>query len=109
MALVNLFALAGFVGFLFATGRLNAERMDQIAVVLRGEFPQPVVPATQPATQPAEPPPQPSRAEIARPQAKQEYYRLVSERSRREMEQRRALNQQIRLDVTRQLEEIEAR
>lgn len=107
MALIFTFAAAGLAGFMFATGRLNAERIDQMALVLRGEFPKPAVAASQPASQPA-PPPQPSRAEIARIQAQKEYYELITERARRELEQRRALNQQIQLDVTRQLEEMES-
>lgn len=111
VALVVLFALAGFGGFLFATGRLNSERMDQIARVLRGEWPAAAAGATtQPTTQ-SQPstPVQASREEIARMQAQKEFFELANERSRREVEQRRSLNQQIQLDVTRQLEEIEAK
>lgn len=110
-ALVAVFALAGFAGFLFTTGRLNAERVDQIAMVLRGQFPKPVTaaPASQPATQPAAPAVQPSRAEIARLQAQKEYYELAGERLRAEAEQRRTLNQRIQLDITHQSEQAEAR
>lgn len=109
VALIGVFALAGFAVFLYATGRLNAERIDQIAIVLRGEFPKPVVVTSQPATQPAAPAPQPSRAEIARLQAQKEYFELAGERLRAEAEQRRILNQRIQLDMTRQLEESDAR
>jgi flagellar motility protein MotE (MotC chaperone) len=109
MALVNLFAVLGFVGFLVASGRLDAERAEQIAKVLRGEWPQPVgdAPATQPAA-PA-PPPQPSQAEIARAQAQREYYALLADRHQQELDQRSALNSQLQLDVTRKLEELEAK
>lgn len=108
MGLIFLFAAGGMAGFMFATKRLNAERIDQIAKVLRGEFPKPAVAASQPATQPASEPTL-SRAEIARIQAQKEYFELVAERSRKEIEQRKALDQQIQLDVTRQMEEIDAR
>jgi pyruvate/2-oxoglutarate dehydrogenase complex dihydrolipoamide acyltransferase (E2) component len=110
-ALVAVFALGGFAGFLFATGRLNAERVDQIAKVLRGEFPKAVAaaPTSQPTSQPAAPTMQPSRSEIARMQAQKEYYELAGERLRAEAEQRRTLNQRIQLDITRQAEETEAR
>jgi hypothetical protein len=110
IALVAVFALAGFTGFLFGTGRLSAQRVDQIAMVLRGEFPKPAAaPASQPATQPAPPAPQPSRAEIARMQAQKEYYELAGERLRAEADQRRQLNQRIQLDITRESEHLEAR
>jgi hypothetical protein len=107
LALINLFAIGGLVGYLFASGRLNEERVNQIAMVLRGEFP-----TTQPAetTQPAAvepPPPEPSQVEIARIRAQKEYFELVAQRHQRELEDRRTLNEQIRLDVIRKLDEIE--
>ena len=40
--------------FLVATDRLDAERVDQIAAVLRGEPPVQAAPTTQPTTQPTE-------------------------------------------------------
>ncbi len=105
MALIGVFAIAGFAGFLFATGRLSAQRIDQIGMVLRGELPKPAAPATQPAA----PAVQPSRAEIAHLQAQKEYFELAGERLRTESEQRRALDQRIQLDITRQREELETR
>lgn len=105
LAFINLFAVVGLVGYLLASGRLSAKRMDQIAQVLRGEWPEAQAPATQPAAPPA--PPEASRAEIARIQAQKEFYELVADRHKREMEDRMALNQSIRLQVTRDLEELE--
>jgi flagellar motility protein MotE (MotC chaperone) len=104
LAFVNLFAIAGFVGFLFSSGRLNAERVDQIGIVLRGKFP-----TSQPATQPAvtSAPAEPSRSEIVRAAAQKEYYQLLAERHERELQDRQSLNQSIQLDVIRRLEEIE--
>lgn len=106
IALVNLFAVGGLVGYLLATGRLNTERVDQIGRVLRGEFPKKEeVASTQPAA--TQPVPQQSRAEIADLQAKRELYRLVSERLENEVTQRQALNDSVQLEVLRRLEEIE--
>ncbi len=108
LALINLFTLIGLVGFLFATGRLNAERVEQMAIVLRGEFPtsQPV--ASQPvvATQPA---PEPSRAEIARIEEERRLLLHQLERSRRELDDRYNLNQQMVFNVAQALKEIERR
>ncbi len=105
LALVNLFAVGGLVGFLFASGRLNAERLEQMAVVLRGEFPETEVAASQPAG--PEAPPEASGAEIARLQAKKEYYELLAQRHKREIEDRQALGREIQLETMRLLEKIE--
>ncbi len=104
LALIHLFAIAGLVGYLFASGRLNAERVNQMAMVLRGEFPKPQ-PASQPASAPA--PPEPSRAEIERLRSQREYYELVAERHQRELDDRRRVNQTIQLNVSREMEAIE--
>ncbi len=105
LALVNLFAFGGLVSYLFASGRLDRERIDQIGVVLRGQFP-----TSQPTTQPAEAlRPEPSRAEIARNQAQRELYELMAQRHERELDDRRALNQSIQINVERRLEDIEKR
>lgn len=107
MALINLFAVAGLIGFLVYSGKLTRERADQIAAILRGEelagassaaASQPAATTTAPAG---------SRETIARDQARKELYALMAERHLREMEDRRLLNQQIQLDVNRQLEKIE--
>jgi len=106
LALINLFAVVGMVGYLLASGRLNTERVDQIGKVLRGEYPKKEeVASTQPAA--TQPVPQQSRAEIADLQAKRELYRLVGERLENEVAQRQALNDSVQLEVLRRLEEIE--
>ena len=105
LALINLFSIGGLVAYLFGTGRLNAERVDQIAKVMRGQFPTSRPAASQPASAPA--PPEPSQAEIERIKASREFFELVSERHQRELEDRQRLNQTIQLDVSRKLEEIE--
>jgi flagellar motility protein MotE (MotC chaperone) len=106
IALINLFAVVGMVTFLFVSGRLNEERINQIGKVLRGEFPATQeVATTQPAA--TQPTPRESRAEIADLQAKRELYRLVGERLQNEVSQRQALNDSVQLEVLRRLEEIE--
>jgi hypothetical protein len=106
LALVNLFAIGGLVGYLFASGRLDGGRVEQIAAVLRGEWPETEVATTQPAA--PLPPPEASRTEIARIQAQKEFYQLVAERHKREVEDRRNLNEAIRLSVVRDLEALDA-
>lgn len=105
LALANLFAVGGLVAFLFASGKLDGERVEQIAVVLRGEFPKPQVAASQPAAAPERP--QTSQEELARLEARKQFYSLISERQQRDIDDRRNLNQTIQLDVNRQLEQIE--
>jgi len=107
MALVNLFALAGLIGYLFSSGRLNAERIDQIGEVLRGEYPVPEVASTQPAEEQTAP--QRSRQEIAAARERRERLQLASERLKRESADRETLDQSVQLQVLRQLEEIERR
>jgi hypothetical protein len=51
LAIATLLAGGGFSAFLFGTGRLNADRVNQIGAVMRGELDQP--PQSQPASQPA--------------------------------------------------------
>jgi len=50
IAIANLLIVSGLVGYLIASGKLNAESADKIAAVLRGEK---LIPASQVATQPA--------------------------------------------------------
>jgi hypothetical protein len=107
LAIINLFAMGGFVGYLFASDRLNTERVEQMAKVLRGEWPAEQGVETQPiedATPPAQ-----SREEIARNKSQERFWTLVADRQQREMLDRRAVNQRIQMDVIRQLEEIEER
>jgi len=105
LALVNLFAVAGLMGYLFASGRLNAERMDQIGEVLRGEYPLAEVAASRPADEKVVP--QRSREEIAALRDQRERVQLVSERLKCESADRETLDQSVQLQVLRRLEEIE--
>ena len=105
LALVNLFAVTGLLGYLFASGRLNAERVDQIGEVLRGEYPVPEVASTQPAEEKTVP--RRSRQAIAAARDRRERIQLTGERLKRELEDRATLDQSVQLQVQRQLEEIE--
>jgi hypothetical protein len=107
LAMINLFAVVGMVGYLFASGRLNAERVEQIAVVLRGEFPssQPAVASSQPAA--PEDKAQTSGQEIARRQEEKELVTLVKNRRDRELRDRDVLDQRIQLETRQLLEKLE--
>ncbi|MGQ9649220.1 MAG: hypothetical protein ACUVXJ_03845 [Phycisphaerae bacterium] len=107
LAMINLFAVAGFVGYLFATGRLDAERARQIAVVLRGEFPasQPAVAASRPA--PRDQTPQASGQEIARQQETKELIALQEKRRARDLRDRDLLDKRIQLETRQLLERLE--
>lgn len=107
LAMINLFAVAGFVGYLFAGGRLNAERARQIAVVLRGEFPtsQPAVAASRP--EPGDETPQASGEEIARRQETKELIALQERRRARDLRDRDLLDKRIQLETRQLLEKLE--
>lgn len=49
VSIATLLACGGFGAFLYGTGRVNAERTEQMAAILRGEEMAPVAPPTQPA------------------------------------------------------------
>jgi flagellar motility protein MotE (MotC chaperone) len=107
VAVANLFAVGGLIGFLVASGRLNAERAEQIAVVLRGEFPRPAAQASRPASAPEEP--QTSRQELVQNESRQRLAELFSDRRQRDIEDRNRLNQAMQMDVDRQLEQLHTR
>jgi hypothetical protein len=105
MALAHLFAVGGLLAYLIASGRLNAERVEQIAMVLRGEFPQPEAVAEQTAE--PQDKPRTSQEELAQLEARKRLHTLISERHQREIDDRNSLNQTIQLDINRQLERIQ--
>ncbi len=104
-ALVQMLATLGLVGYLFASKKLSSQRLDQIAIVLRGEFPTSRPAETRPAV--VEAPPQRSREELARLESQRKMYELIADRQRRDIADRSALNQSIRLEVDRRMEDIE--
>lgn len=107
LSLVVVLAAGGLAGFLLATGRLTAERIDQIAAILRGES---LVAATTTAPAPTEEvKPQTATKQIAHDQAQQEMLALLADRRLRELEDRSRLNERIHFEVTQKLEEIQRR
>jgi flagellar motility protein MotE (MotC chaperone) len=109
VAIIHLFAIAGLMGFLFATDKLNAERIDRIADVIRGEYPetQPAAPATQPTEERKEETPEQSTKKIERQQEQRRQAELLAERNQQELQYRFDLNQQILYEASQKLDRIE--
>jgi len=109
IAIVHLLVLVGLVGYLVATGQLDAERVQAIAAVLRGESPiQPGVATTRPSVPQTQPVPEASPVQVARALEQDEIARRLFEQRRREIEDRLNLARAIRLDVIRRQEQLEA-
>jgi hypothetical protein len=104
VALINFFTLIGFVSYLFASGRLNEQRINQMAMVLRGEYDEEEAPAMQPAKK-ADAPIR-SAEEIALAKESERYNELMGERRIREIEDRRRLGEDTRMEVDRLLREV---
>ncbi|MBN1489510.1 MAG: hypothetical protein JXA69_06280 [Phycisphaerae bacterium] len=107
LAVMQLLGLAGLTGYLFASGKLTPERIDRIAEALRDQEAEEVVVTTQPAAEEAEP--ETATSQIARSWAQQELFGVIAERQKRELEDRLRVNQRLRWEVERKLEEIEER
>lgn len=105
LAITHLFALAGLLVFLFATGRLDEERLEQIASVLRGEYPD-AAPAA-PSDPAPEAEPIASAEEIARAASEREFYELLSARQATEHRDRLGLHEEIWLRTVRLQEDLE--
>ncbi|MCL2330466.1 MAG: hypothetical protein FWC56_04090 [Phycisphaerae bacterium] len=108
LAIAHLLAVGGFVGYLFATGKLNVERLNQMAIVLRGEFPTSAPAVASQPTQEIERL-KSSQDELAQKEKNKLRNDLISERHRRDIEDRNSLGLAIQLDVNRQLEQIRSK
>ncbi len=106
-AVLNLLVLGGAVAYLAGTGRLSGERVEQIAGVLRGEWPRPQETQAEESTE--APPPAPSSDTLVQEQAEEEVLRLRVDRRRAELQQQAATIAAARLEVTRQREALERR
>jgi hypothetical protein len=106
LAIANLVCIIGLVVFLAATGRLDAERVDQIAAVLRGEPPVPAAPTTQPTTQPVEA--ESAETRLARAREETDLAFRALERKRREVADRHRLAEALMMDVVRRQETLSA-
>jgi len=106
IALAIVLACGCFAGYLFGTGKLSGQRLDQIAGVLRGEFDEPAeADAVGPvvAEAPAELPRAPSAAEVREVRKREHLAMLETERAARDLEaQRRLLNQTLQYVVLEQ-------
>ena len=107
LALLNLIVIAGGVGYLFSTGALSTERVEQLAAVLRGEWPKPAEAQAEEVEEVADP--TRSAESIDREQTEEEMLRLQADRRRAELQQQAATVAAARLEVTRQREALERR
>lgn len=104
LAVAHLLVLAGLLGFLFGTDRLNAERIEQIASVLRGEFPTEATADAIATTQPAEK--EQAETKLARAKEESDLIRRQFERQVRETQDRQHLVEAMMLEVTRRQESL---
>lgn len=108
-AIAHLGVLAGLVGFLFGTGRLNPDRIEQIAAVIRGERDEDAT-TTAPAT-----PPTPVVRELATAEMIRQQQELEEIRRRRLQQQVQRARQATelatlaRIDVIRRSESLDRR
>jgi hypothetical protein len=113
IALATLLAVGAFVGYLFASGRLNASRLETVAGVLRGELdaaPQIVASTVAPTTQPigSEQPPASTEDELRNLRKRQRLELLATERAVRDLEAQRRLLDQVLQHVVQEQERLTA-
>jgi len=105
LAIVNLLVMAVLIGVAWASGRLSAERVEQIAMVLRGELGKDQAPATQPAaTQPA---PQAASEKIRHDEELEEIFARRFDWHHRELQNLVSLIDTARLEQLRQREALQ--
>ena len=105
LAIVNLLVMAVLIGVAWASGRLSAERVEQLAMVLRGEFDEEQAPTTQPAaTQPA---PQAASEKIRHDEELEEILARRFDWHRRELENLVSLIDAARLEQLQQREALQ--
>lgn len=109
VSLACVLAGGGLVAFLFASGRLNADRVEQVASILRGEARQP--PASQPASAPASAPAAAvtSAEELRRQRRDQAMQRALLERTNRDLAAQKELLDQATAELIAQTEQLERR
>jgi hypothetical protein len=113
VALATVLATGGFVGYLCATGRVNASRLQKVAAVLRGELdaaPQAVAAAAgNPATQPAAEEPRAAvEDELRNLRKRQRLEMLETERAVRDLEAQRRLLEQVLQNIVQEQERLAA-
>ena len=111
LALATLLAGGGFVGYLFGTDRLSAQRLEAMAGVLRGEFdntasPTDLVTAAAPTSAPVQEPPVSTEAELQRARKNERLELLATERAVRDLEAQRRLLDQLLQHVVQEQERL---
>ena len=104
LAIANLLALIGAVGFLFGTGRLDADRVEQITEVIFGEEEEEAEDVVLEIAQPKEK--EQAQVKLARAREEGDLIRRLFERQERETRDRQRLVDAMMLDVTRRQEEL---
>ncbi len=114
VALATLLATGGFVGVLFGTGKLDADRLGLLAQALRGEL-KPGATTTQPTTQPADEESEAVAAghgateeEVRRLRKREHLERLETERAARDLEAQRRLLDQVLAHAVQEQERLAA-
>ncbi|HUU83401.1 MAG TPA: hypothetical protein VM243_07855 [Phycisphaerae bacterium] len=102
LALLNVLAAGAGLAYLVGSGRLTAERVEQIATVLRGEWPAPQTAQAQEIA-PVEPPAKSAEA-IENEQTTEQITRHMIDRRMAELEQQAATARAALLKVTRERE-----
>ena len=104
LAIANLLALIGAVGFLFGTGRLDADRVEQITEIILGEDEEEAEDVVLEIAQPKEK--EQAQVKLARAREEGDLIRRLFERQERETRDRQRLVDAMMLDVTRRQEEL---
>lgn len=104
LAIANLLALIGAVGFLFGTGRLNADRVERITEIILGEDEEKTEDVAPEIAQPEEK--EQAQVKLARAREQSDLIRRLFERQERETRDRQRLVDAMMLDVTRRQEEL---
>lgn len=107
LALLNLAAVSGLVGYLVATGQLTGERVERAAAALQGEPPAERAAEAETVAETASP--KQSSDVLQRNGEDEEAARLRTDRRRAELEQQAATIAAGRLEMTRQREAFERR
>lgn len=104
LAIANLLALIGAVGFLFGTGRLDADRVERITEIIVGEDEEETEDVASEIEQPDEK--EEAHVKLARAREESDLIRRMFERQERETRDRQRLVDAMMLDVTRRQEQL---
>jgi len=110
ISLASVLAGGGFVGYLVASGNLNAERIENIAAVLRGDLDEQPDDTAAEDTAAEEPSPEPrarSEEEVRAMRQRQHLEGLQMERAARDLDARRRLLDQTLQHIVQQQEQLD--